>query len=267
MVDSRLFKELQADVKQALTLLFNCVFVRYTIYMNIDPTLQLENDTPEYGVPGKMLGNMESGWGVPFKNDPRNQFTSLDNSEESVIMLSEKEEVGMSKNLPNFYDPVPYEDRALVNPAELAQKLLAKVPYEKKYGADMLEFFLSKARSRRAIEIHYSKNGEMIEKEKDIPNAPPMFSEFGRTIGVSDKTIKGWTKKYPEFSEAYEICQDIIQEFFVENGVKGRYTSQFAIFAAKNLTKMKDVMVNKNENYDMKSILDAIEKGTSVNED
>ena len=111
------------------------------------------------------------------------------------------------------------------------------------------------------MDVHYRKDGEMMEKERHIPNSPPMFSEFGRTIGVSERTLKGWVKKYPEFGEAYEICQDIIQEFFVENGVKGDYASQFAIFAAKNLTKMKDVMVNKNENYDMKAVLDAIEKG------
>ncbi len=239
----------------------------YTMYM-LDPTLSLEeNVTPGVGVPGKMRSNTENGWGSPFQKDPRNSFPFLDETEKDVIVFSKKEEVGPSKNLPDFYEPIPYEDRALVNPKELAKKLLAKVEYQEEFGADMLEFFLSKSRTRIAREIHYSKTGEMFEKEKDIPNAPPMFSEFGRTIGVSDRTLKGWVKKYPAFQEAYEICTDIIQEFFVENGVKGNYASQFSIFAAKNLTKMKDVMVNKNENYDMKSILDAIEKGMSPNGD
>lgn len=270
----------------------------YTVVMEFDPTLQLENDTPEYGVPGKMLSDREKVWGGLSQNTSRNSFPILDTSQENVILksdrnifnepykVSEKDVItypgqfekdssvvvledprGTSKNLPDFYEPIPYEDRALVNPRDLAKKLLAKVEYKEEFGADMLEFFLSKSRTRIAREIHYSKTGEMFEKEKDIPNAPPMFSEFGRTIGVSDRTLKGWVKKYPAFQEAYEICTDIIQEFFVENGVKGNYASQFSIFAAKNLTKMKDVMVNKNENYDMKSILDAIEKGMSPNGD
>lgn len=278
----------------------------YTVVMEFDPTLQLENDTPEYGVPGKMLSDREKVWGGPLQNIPQNSFSTLDTSLENGTLKSDrnifnepyetKKDVNVfskldprisfeedfnkepneivildqgstSKNLPDFYEPIPYEDRALVNPRDLAKKLLAKVEYKEEFGADMLEFFLSKSRTRIAREIHYSKTGEMFEKEKDIPNAPPMFSEFGRTIGVSDRTLKGWVKKYPAFQEAYEICTDIIQEFFVENGVKGNYASQFSIFAAKNLTKMKDVMVNKNENYDMKSILDAIEKGMSPNGD
>ena len=234
----------------------------YTIAM-LDPTLlHEENVAPGVGVPGKMLSSRQNGWGGPFQKDPRNSFEVLDTSVKDVQI---KETI-----LPEFYETpsslMSEEDRSLVNPRELAKKLLAKVEYEKTHGADMLEFFLSKSRSRIATETHYAKDGSLFEREKVVPNAPPMFSEFGRTIGVSDRTIKSWVKKYPEFAEAYEICQDIIQEFFVENGVKGNYASQFSIFAAKNLTRMKDVMVNKNENYDMKSILDAIERGQTVHE-
>ena len=250
----------------------------YTIAM-LDPTLlHEENVAPGVGVPGKMLRGPGNGWGGLLQKDPRNSFEVLDKKNINGIrngdlpseIFTTEEGVSQEKNLAEFYetptDLMTHEDRVLVNPRELAKKLLAKVEYEKTHGADMLEFFLSKSRSRIATETHYAKDGSLFEREKVVPNAPPMFSEFGRTIGVSDRTIKSWVKKYPEFAEAYEICQDIIQEFFVENGVKGNYASQFSIFAAKNLTRMKDVMVNKNENYDMKSILDAIERGQTVHE-
>lgn len=228
----------------------------YYMYM-LDPTLQLDETlTPGYGVPGKTLSGSENGWGGTLQNSSQIHSHQVDNP---PVVLSD------NKQLPEFYetptDLLSFEDRALVNPKDLAKKLLSKVEYSKSYGADMLEFFLAKQRYRITMDVHYRKDGEMMEKERHIPNSPPMFSEFGRTIGVSERTLKAWVKKYPEFAEAYEICQDIIQEFFVENGVKGDYASQFAIFAAKNLTKMKDVMVNKNENYDMKAVLDAIEKG------
>ncbi len=227
----------------------------------LDPTLQLdETMTPGPGVPGKTLTRSESGWGGSLQNSSQIRSHQLDTSKKDVAITPSD-----TTPLPEFYetptDLLSFEDRALVNPKDLAKKLLSKVEYSKSHGADMLEFFLAKQKYRITMDVHYRKDGEMMEKERHIPNAPPQFSEFGRTIGVSERTLKSWVKKYPEFAEAYEICQDIIQEFFVENGVKGDYASQFAIFAAKNLTKMKDVMVNKNENYDMKAVLDAIEKG------
>lgn len=169
------------------------------------------------------------------------------------------------KKLAEFYETptelLTFEERALVNPRELAAKLLSRVEYYPSAGLQMVEFFLAKAKYRITMDTHYRKDGEMREFERHIPNSPPMFSEFGRTIGVSERTLKAWAKKEPAFQEAFEICQDIIQEFFVENGVKGDYSAAFAIFAAKNLTKMKDVVVNKNEVYDMKGILDQLEKG------
>lgn len=242
-----------------------------------DPTLQLpQNDAPGGGVPGKMPGDSDHRWGTPSENDTSNHLPTLDISQETLSSTPLPKEPrggaarnkvpGAQKNLSEFYetptDLLTFEERSLVDPKVLSRQLLSRVDYKAEFGASMVEFFLSKAKYRVTLDTHYYKNGEMYEKERHIPNSPPMFSEFGRTIGVSERTLKSWAKKHPEFQEAYEICQDIITEFFVENGVKGDYASQFAIFAAKNMTKMKDVVVNKNENYDMKAVLDAIEKGT-----
>lgn len=249
----------------------------------------IENEfkAPGDGVQGKIASEVSRGWGGPLSNESENHFDTLDTSEKDVLITKDPtlestpsssptpdakasltEETGTRKNteLLEFYetptDLMSYEDRALVNPKDLAAKLLSRVDYNKEYGQAMLEFFLMKAKNRVTHDIHYMKDGTEYEKERIIPNAPPMFSEFGRTIGVSERTIKAWAKKHVEFQEAYEICQDIIQEFFVENGVTGNYASQFGIFAAKNLTKMKDVIVNENKNFDMKGILDSIEKGS-----
>lgn len=248
---------------------------------SVDPTLHIEqNQAPGVGVSGKTSSTAESGWGGPSLDDPISQNHQLDISQEHVISSdptlnpqpkktpatrmdrNEKTE----KKLAEFYETptqelLTFEERALVNPRELAAKLLARTEYYEGAGLSMVEFFLAKAKYRITMDVHYRKDGEMREFERHIPNSPPMFSEFGRTIGVSERTIKAWAKKYPAFQEAYEICQDIIQEFFVENGVKGDYSAAFAIFAAKNLTKMKDITVNKNEVYDMKGILDSLEKG------
>lgn len=266
-----------------------------------DPTLQLNNNqAPGGGVPGKTPVLSARGWGASSLNESKNQNTTLTGSNfrgtvessiptEQVVQAAEhtfhidptldstprevkatpverREITETTKKVAEFYetptDLMSYEDMALVNPRDLAVKLLSKVQYDFKYCVVMLEFFLSRAKYRITTDVHYQKDGSLYEKERHIPNAPPMFSEFGRTIGVSERTIKGWAQKHLEFQEAYEICQDIIQEFFIENGVKGEYASQFGIFAAKNLTKMKDVIVNENKHFDMKGILDSIEKGS-----
>lgn len=250
--------------------------------LHVDPTLEQSHiEAPGVGVPGKTLGRTESGWGGPQLNDPNSQNHQLDTLQIDVTLQSdstpsplpkkgqaslvEAKEVP-EKKLVEFYETptqelLTFEERALVNPRELAAKLLSRVEYYPSAGLQMVEFFLAKAKYRITMDVHYRKDGEMREFERHIPNSPPMFSEFGRTIGVSERTLKAWAKKEPAFQEAFEICQDIIQEFFVENGVKGDYSAAFAIFAAKNLTKMKDVTVNKNEVYDMKGILDSLEKG------
>lgn len=126
----------------------------------------------------------------------------------------------------------------------------------------MYEWFAEKEKFHISYDSYTWKNGAVSEKERRVANPPPQFSAFARTIGVTAAQLKRWAKKYPEFAEYYDACTDIIQEFMVDNGVTGAYSGQFGIFAAKNLTKMKDVQINKNENYNMKDVLDAIEKGT-----
>lgn len=126
----------------------------------------------------------------------------------------------------------------------------------------MYAWFSEKDKTRVVYDSYTWKNGSTSDKRRLIGNPPPQFSEFARQIGVTGAQLKRWCKKHPEFAEYYEACQDIIQEFFVHNGVTGEYAGQFGIFAAKNLTKMKDVQVNRNENVNMRDVLDAIEKGT-----
>lgn len=202
------------------------------------------------------------GWGVQGKNGPENispTRPSLENFTGShQPVLDTKELV-----LPGAFDVTRVtEDLSYLEPATLAHKILSSTQYDPSYCEKMVAFFLGREKNKEIREDYvWRRTGEVSERYRTVANPPPMFSEFGRTIGVSEKTLKNWAKKNREFAEAYEICQDIIQEFMVENGLTGNYSSQFGIFTAKNLTKMKDVQVNKNENYDMKSILDAIEKG------
>lgn len=139
--------------------------------------------------------------------------------------------------------------------------LLTSADYRPEYGPLMYDFFSKREKSHVSYETFVWKNGEVREKKITVPNPPPHFSEFARTLGVTKKIIENWAKKNSDFGMYYEACKDIIEEFYIDNGLIGNYSGQFAIFAAKNETNMRDVHVNKNENYNMKDVLDAIEKG------
>lgn len=73
----------------------------------------------------------------------------------------------------------------------------------------------------------------------------PFFSRFAREIvGCSEDTLirccEGESDLNKEFCVSYNECKAIQKEYVIENGLAGNVNSTFAIFAAKNLTDMKD---------------------------
>lgn len=138
-------------------------------------------------------------------------------------------------------------------------------PYKPEYAETMLAYFESKEKTRTVEEEMVWKNGEVTHKQKEVPEAPPMFSEFARTLGVSHATLKVWAKNVPEFREAYIACQEIFKEFLIANGLLGHYSSQMTIFTAKNETDMKDKSTVDHRQWDMKDILDRLERGEDTN--
>ena len=208
------------------------------------PIKQNDNQTPQAGWHGNRSQENISPPGAPFEFLPQNHSALFSGSEKS----------GENSILPS------------VKTEQQIQEIVKSGEYRPEYGPQMYAWFCSKEKYTISYDTFTWKNGSITEKERRVPNPPPHFSEFARSIGVTKKTIEGWAKKYPEFGEYYEACVDIIQEFMVDNGVTGAYSAQFGIFAAKNLTKMRDVVVNRNENWNMKDVLDAIEKGINPDE-
>lgn len=136
-----------------------------------------------------------------------------------------------------------------------------KGEYRPEYAQMMLVFFESVEKNTEIYETTTWRDGREREVLKLRPNAPPMFSEFARTLGVSERKLKSWARAHPDFGEAYEICAAIVKEFIVENGLLGNYPSQFAIFAGKNLTDMKDKVEVERRTLDVNKLLDDIESG------
>jgi hypothetical protein len=73
---------------------------------------------------------------------------------------------------------------------------------------------------------------------------PAFFSDYAKTIPstdpkslsghVSHATLINWTKRYPEFFEAYTICKDEQKSDLVSGGLTGRYNPSFTHNTLKN---------------------------------
>lgn len=116
--------------------------------------------------------------------------------------------------------------------------------YKPEYCIDIIKFF-SVEKNHRWIKKERTtiKSNGTEETEKEygyMANDLPTFDKFARSIEVNGDTIVAWTKKYPEFSAAYNTAKELQKEFLIDNGLKGLYPPATMIFVAKNITDMKD---------------------------
>lgn len=172
-------------------------------------------------------------------------------------MDSQKDQI-ISPPLPVATEPVDQLPTLNDIPAEI----IKAGDYHPLYCDKIIEFFESFEMTKTITETLTWKNGDIREIEKEVANPPPMAYDFGRSVGVRVSRLKLWAKKYPEFAEAVDECNEIVKGFIVKNGLAGLYPSQFAIFAAKNLTDMKDKNIVENVTVDINKVLDQIERGT-----
>ena len=120
--------------------------------------------------------------------------------------------------------------------------------YKKQYCEQIIKFF-SRDPYKEVEVKHYGTDGTLRRTEiKRIPNDLPFLSAFAHKIGVSVRTLERWAKVHPEFSGACKRAKELQKEFLITNGLLGLYNPTFAIFAAKNLTDMRDQQNLKIDN-------------------
>ena len=157
---------------------------------------------------------------------------------------------------PYVNPPVPQ-----VTPApESFSTVLRKGEYHPGYAEAMLQFF-DKPKVQKIYDTYTWKSGAVTEKVREVPATPPHFSEFARKIGVTTRQLKKWARDHDDFREAYETCQEIFEEFLIDNGLTGSYGAIAMKFVAVNRTKMKDKVVTENVTLDINKVLDSIAAG------
>jgi len=189
--------------------------------------------------------------GAPNKNLSKNHPPITES------FTSSPNEFGVLAESVSEFQPAPENHPTI---AEGAIQIVQPGEYHPGYAADMLRWF-DRPKVKKIYDTYTWKSGAVSEKERFIANTPPHFSEFARSIGVTTRTLKRWARDHQEFREAYESCQEILEEFLIDNGLTGSYGAIAMKFVAVNRTKMKDKVVTENVTIDINKVLDGIAAG------
>jgi len=118
--------------------------------------------------------------------------------------------------------------------------------YKPEYCKEIIEFF-DIEHFNIITETTTYKNGNKTEREVRVPAQLPFFSAFAREIEVTTETLNQWTKKYPDFSDAYKRAKELQKEMLINNGLMGLYNASSYIFTAKNIAGMRDNPAHEEE--------------------
>lgn len=112
--------------------------------------------------------------------------------------------------------------------------------YDSKYCDDLLEFF--SVEPNREVEVHTTdrRSGREYVDHVLRANDLPTFERFAHNIGVHVDTLIEWSKRYPEFSEAYKRSKQLQKDIIITNAMQGLYNTTFSIFLSKNITDLRD---------------------------
>lgn len=117
--------------------------------------------------------------------------------------------------------------------------------YRPELGQEMLTYFTSAAQkiteqTKTTIEDSPVKGRSLKQEVQTIVAELPTFQRFANSIGVWTGTMIEWSKKYPEFQEAYRRCSEIQEDFMLQGLISGRIPGMGGIFVAKNITRFTD---------------------------
>lgn len=89
--------------------------------------------------------------------------------------------------------------------------------YKKAYCQEMVEYFDLPAKDKAGKATLF-----------------PTFQRFARSIGVDMSTLTAWREEHPEFSIAYNQAKELQESIWIQNGMDGSYSAQFAKFFGIN---------------------------------
>lgn len=218
-------------------------------YRYMDPSTQWLNksEAPVAGVGGRASGDTKTLPGAPIQNFSQKPF-------DQIHLTMEK------KSGENFDQLSTLTTEEKSDEIFSTVTLLRNGEYYPGICNTMIAYF-DQPKVRKIIDHYTWKSGAVEEKVREIPNTPPHFSEFARKIGVTTTKLKRWCKEHPEFKEAYITCQEILEEFLIDNGLTGGYQAVAMKFVAVNRSRMKDKTTEEKISFDFNKAMDQIAAG------
>lgn len=149
--------------------------------------------------------------------------------------------------------------KAIVKPKP--NKVGRPTKYRKEYCEEIIKFFDIEPHFETPVVTKY-KDGRETEQIKFIPSDLPLLSAFAGKIGVCRDTINEWANgldkdgelKHPDFSDSLKRAKDFQRKILITNGLKGLYSTAFAIFTAKNIIGFRDNNSQLNVNIDNRKL-------------
>lgn len=113
--------------------------------------------------------------------------------------------------------------------------LHANCEYETRYAVSLMRWAIDYLEEREQYITEYNKDGSVkLEKTIFVPNPPLTLNEWARENYISMKQVREWSKKYPEFEEAYFYAQNKRKEMIQRQASIGGYNNQFSQFLLLN---------------------------------
>lgn len=116
----------------------------------------------------------------------------------------------------------------------------------KRFNTEMISDYIEVMFDIFDIEAYYqierkvkTKDGSIKTEYETVPNDLPLFSKFASSVGLTKSDINYLNEHFPRFARAYEMCQDMQENILITNMLLSNYSSNAAMFAAKNLLGWK----------------------------
>lgn len=68
----------------------------------------------------------------------------------------------------------------------------------------------------------------------------PTFQRYAVEIGVTEETLKRWSRAHADFGQAFEFCQTIQQAALIHGTITGKFPAAAGIFTEKNILGWRD---------------------------
>lgn len=117
--------------------------------------------------------------------------------------------------------------------------------YQEDFPEKLEQFFSRPLFHKEVVETIHFKAGGSKDVYGFIPNDPPYFSDWCKSVGITQAIMDEWVSEdskffKPDFFVAYNRAKELQKQFIVNNCLAMRTNAPMSIFLLKNIAGMRD---------------------------